>query len=264
MPELEEQLAALATAIEWPRTPDLKVVLPIHGEVAGEAGRRGWRLPQSRWALAAAAVLLIVATLLAYTPTRNAIADWVNLHTVFHRSETPLPSPTPLPSGRPGQYLNLGTAVTLDEARHSGIEWKILLPASLGQPDAVYVKLPPDGPSGGAVSLVYGERSDIKPSGLTGVSVLVTEARGRVNEQFFQKTLGPDVTIEQVTIDGHSGYWISGRPHNFVFTAADGTPYFDTLRLATNTLVYDDGGTVVRIEGDLSKEQAIQIARSIS
>ena len=72
------------------------------------------------------------------------------------------------------------------------------------------------------------------------------------------------MTIEQVTVDGHSGYWISGRPHNFVFTAADGTPYFDTLRLATNTLVFDDGGTVVRIEGDLSKEQAIQIARSIS
>src|SRR5207247_10339380 len=182
-----------------------------------------------------------VPTLPAYTPTRNAIAHWVNGHTAFHRSETPLPSPTPLPSRRPGQYLNLGTAVTLDEARHSGIEWKILLPASLGHPDAVYVRLPPDGPSGGAVSLVYGERSDIKPSGLTGVSVLVTEARGRVNEQFLQKTLGPEVTIEQVTIDGHSGFLISRRPHNFVFTSADGTPYLDTMRLAPNTQVCDDG-----------------------
>src|SRR5438093_1510775 len=44
-------------------------------------------------ALAAAAVLLIVATLLAYTPTRDAIADWVNVHTIFRRMETPPPSP---------------------------------------------------------------------------------------------------------------------------------------------------------------------------
>jgi len=219
----------------------------------------GWN---NRWALAAAAVLLIVATLLAYTPTRDAIADWVNVHTIFRRMETPPPSPSPLPPGPPGRYLNLGTQVSLAEARQ-GVAWTILLPAALGSPDAVYLQQPPSVPSGGEVSLVY-VRSDIKTSGLTGVSVLVTEARGRVEEQYFQKTLGPGVTIEQVTVNGHSGYWISGRPHQFVITDAEGNPYPQTLRLATNTLVIDEGGTLVRIEGDLSKDQAIQIARSMS
>ena len=90
MPELEEQLAALGTAIEWPETPP-HLWGPRASRTVGGA-RRPIRIEwQSRWALAAAAVLLIVATLLAYTPTRNAIADWVNVHTVFHRTETRLP-----------------------------------------------------------------------------------------------------------------------------------------------------------------------------
>src|SRR5204862_221656 len=87
-------------------------------------------------------------------------------------------------------------ALGIPEGRQ-GVAWTILLPAALGSPDAVYLQQPPSVPSGGEVSLVY-VRSDIKTSGLTGVSVLVTEARGRVEEQYFQKTLGPGVTIEQV------------------------------------------------------------------
>lgn len=261
MPELEEQLTALGSAIEWPSTPTFR--LPVGWEAEGPSPRQGFRLWHPRWALAAAAVLLIVATVLAYTPTRNAIADWVNVHTIFHRSQTPPPTPSPLPSGPAGQYLSLGDPVTLDAAQ-AQLGWDVQVPASLGRPDAVYIKLPPSGPSGGMVTLVYGPRSDIKTTRLSGVSVLVTEARGRTNEQYFQKTVGPDVTIEQVSVDGHSGYWISGSPHNFVFTDADGAPYFDTLRLATNTLILDEGGVVVRIEGDLSKDQAIQIARSMS
>ncbi len=257
MPDLEERLTALAPAIDWPPTP----ARLWRGAQQREAADRQWRW-SNRWALAAAAVLLIVATLLAYTPTRDAIADWVNVHTIFRRTETPPPSPSPLPPGPPGRYLNLGTQVSLAEARQ-GVAWTILLPAALGSPDAVYLQQPPSVPSGGEVSLVY-VRSDIKTSGLTGVSVLVTEARGRVEEQYFQKTLGPGVTIEHVTVNGHSGYWISGRPHQFVITDAEGNPYPETLRLATNTLVIDEGGTLVRIEGDLSKDQAIQIARSMS
>src|SRR5438270_500599 len=94
--------------------------------------------------------------------------------------------------------------------------------------------------------------------------VLVTEARGQTNEIYFQKMLGGDATIEPVTVKGHSGYWIAGRPHNFAFTDADGNVYSDTLRLATNTLIFDDSGMIVRIEGDMTKSQALQIAASLS
>jgi hypothetical protein len=254
MPDLEQQLATLSETIDWPSTPDLRGrVLPIHGEVSGAAGRRG------RWALAlaAAAVLVIVASLLAYTPSRDAIAGWLNLHTTVHRvPQLPTPSPPP------GQSLGLGTPTTLAQAQ-SKLTWTIALPQSLGPPDAVYLSLPPVGPSGGEVTLVYTARPGIRVARETGVSVLVTEARGKVNEQFFAKMLGPDTTLETVSVNGHAGWWISGQPNAFVFTDADGNPYTESLRLATNTLIFDDNGTIVRIEGDMTKAQALQLAGSL-
>jgi hypothetical protein len=89
--------------------------------------------------------------------------------------------------------------------------------------------------------------------------VLVTEARGSINENLFGKILGPDTKIEQVTVNGHPGYWISGHPHDFAFTDANGGFYSEQMRLATNTLIFNDNGTVVRIEGDMTKAQALQI-----
>jgi hypothetical protein len=138
------------------------------------------------------------------------------------------------------------------------------VPASLGAPDEVYLLLPPDGPTGGEVTLVYAARAGISASGATGVGVLVTEARGSVDENFFGKMLGPGTTLENVTVNGHAGWWISGKPHDFFFLDASGGFRSETLRLATNTLIFDDGGTIVRIEGDLTRGQALQIAGSLS
>lgn len=256
MPDLEEQLAVLGAAIDWPATPS-------HLWRGAPQERKGWALPTlpTRWTLAAAAVLLIVATLLAYTPSREAIAGWLDVHTTIHLVPHP-PTPSPLPPGPLGQRLGLGNQVSLEGAQ-SQVRWKLHVPASLGKPDEVYVKLPPTGPSGGEVTLVYAQRLDIPTTGLTGVSVLVTEARGAVNEVFFGKMIGPDSTIEDVTFAGHRGYWVSGSPHTFAFTDANGAFYSETLRLATNTLLFDDNGTVVRIEGNMTKAQALEIATSL-
>src|SRR5207249_8033212 len=141
MADLEEQLAAMAGSIEWPPTPRLSLAVASKPRPA----RRAWAQP--RWALAAVAVLAIVATLLAYTPTRTAIADWVNLHTNL-RHTTALPTPSPLPSGTLGSNLGLGKRTTL-EAAQSAVGWQVLVPAQLGPPDAVYLLMPPGGPSQG-------------------------------------------------------------------------------------------------------------------
>jgi hypothetical protein len=253
--ELEAMPSALAGRIEWPVTPQLKAVIPSRAGVLPLRPRF-----QGRWAMAAVAVLVLLATLLAYTPTRTAIADWLNLHINIRRT-TALPTPSPLPSL--GSNLGLGTQTTLEGAQ-ANVKWQVLVPGQLGRPDAVYLQLPPDGPSGGEVSLVYATSPVLPVSSETGVAVLVTEARGRVNEQFFGKMLNDATTIEPVTVNGHQGWWISGQPHNFVFIASDGTARFETLRLATNTLVIDDSGTIVRIEGHMTKAQALQIAGTLA
>jgi len=212
-------------------------------------------------AIAAAALLIVATALAAYPPSRDAIARWVNLHTIIQRVPNP-PTPSPLPSGSTGERLHLGSPTTLEAAQQK-VSWKIADPAALGRPDEVYMKEPPLGPSQNEVTLVYKSRPDIPASSFTGVSVLVMEARGKFNEIFFQKTMGSGATIEEVNVGGHAGYWITGEPHDFFFTDADGQEYFDTLRLAGNTLIFDDNGTIVRIEGDMTKDQAIRIGASL-
>ncbi len=262
MPEvtqLEQRLVRLGNEIDWPVTPALeaRVLVRIAPPVIV---RRPWF--QSRWALAAAALIVVLAALIAYAPSREAIADWINVHTIFTRVNQ-LPTPSPQPSGPLGKRLGLGDPTTLAQAQ-SKVSWHILVPASLGRPDEVYVQFPPDGPPQGEVTLVYKSRPGLKTSGQTGVAVLITEANGKVDAQMFGKMLGPGTNLEDVTVNGHQGYWISGQPHVFFFIDANGNFRDETLRLATNTLLIDDNGTVIRIEGDLSKAQALEIASSLS
>src|SRR5690349_23601618 len=70
VPDLEQELSDLSAAIAWPPTPRLRIVPPV---------RRRPAFP--RWALAAAAALVIAAGVLIYTPAREAIANFLNLHT---------------------------------------------------------------------------------------------------------------------------------------------------------------------------------------
>ena len=259
MPDLEQRLAALASEIEWPATP------PHLWEGVRRTRTEGsTRWHWQRWgrplAVAAAALLIVAIALAAYPPSRDAIARWVNLHTIIQRVPNP-PTPSPLPSGSTGERLHLGSPTTLEAAQQK-VSWKIAVPSRLGRPDEVYLKEPPTGPTQDEVTLVYASSPDIAASRFTGVSVLVMEARGKFNEIFFQKTLGSGGTIEEVNVGGHVGYWVTGEPHDFFFIDADGRQYFDTLRLAGNTLIFDDNGTLVRIEGDMTKDQAIRIAVS--
>jgi hypothetical protein len=250
--ELESRLSALAGEIDWPPSP--VIAIPRGLEV-----RRPWYT--SMWAVAAAAAIVLAGALLAYPPSRNAMADWVNVHLLLKHTSA-LPTLSPLPPGPLGKRLGLGSATTMAAARRS-VTWTVLVPASLGAPDEVYSQSASLGPPQGEITLVYAARTDIPVSGQTGVSVLITEARGSVDATFFGKIVGPGTTVEPVTVGGHQGYWFSGAPHDFFFIDANGDFRNETLRLATNTLIIDDGGTVVRIEGDMTKQQALAIASSL-
>ncbi|TMB86632.1 MAG: hypothetical protein E6J37_12425 [Chloroflexi bacterium] len=251
---LEHDLRELGAGLAWPATPYLRAAIRPRIVV-----RRPWF--ESRWAMAAAVAIVALAALLAYSPSRDAIANWLNLHLRLQQVPV-LPSPSPLPPGPLGERLGLGDRSTVPGAR-AAVTWKLLLPSSLGEPDEIYVQRPPSGPPEGEVTLVYGIRPGIPTSGETGVAVLITEARGRVNSEFFGKITGPGTTIEEVSVSGHPGYWIAGTPHVFFFIDSGGNVRNETLRLATNTLLIDEGGVIVRIEGDLTKEQAFQVAQSL-
>ena len=262
MLELEQELTALGAALEWPPTPNLGPRIGSHLRApSGVIHVSTWWGGRSRWALAAAAVVIALAALAIYSPSREAIANWVNVHTSFQQVPH-LATPSPQPPGPLGQRLGLGGMTTLPDAQKQ-LTWHVTVPSSLGQPDEVYLQPAPDAPALGEITLVYATRPGIPVAGQTGVSVLITEARGAVDQNFFGKMMGPGTTLEPVTVAGHQGYWIAGPLNEFFFTDASGDVRSDTVRLAANTLILDDGGTIVRVEGNLTKAQALEIATSL-
>jgi hypothetical protein len=64
-------------------------------------------------------------------------------------------------------------------------------------------------------------------------------------------------------VDGKPGFWISGAPHEVVLSNRYGEPVFETLRLAGNTLVWQDRDVTLRLEGTFGKGRTLVIARSV-
>jgi hypothetical protein len=115
----------------------------------------------------------------------------------------------------------------------------------------------------GAVSLVWGARPGLPTASTTGAGLLLTEFRASISERFFQKMVGPGTTIERVHVGDRIGYWISGAPHEVVVLDPSGEPILDTVRLAGNVLMWEDGELTLRIESELGKDDALRVAASI-
>jgi hypothetical protein len=237
--ELELALRRLGHELDWPETPDLTAAVRRRIDAPPEP-----RFRRRTLAIALAVLVVAVGAVMAVPPARTAILDWLGFGGVEIRRVAELPS---VPSeGR----LVLGERVSLERARAQAGH-PVLLPdeAEVGQPDAVYVD--PFAP-GQPVSLVYGS--------LSRPRLLVLEFRAA---PLFQKALLGETRVEQVTVDGEPGLWIEGTRHEFFYQTLDREPVRDTQRLAGNTLLWTRGPLTLRIEGDLSKAEAIRLAESM-
>ncbi len=210
--------------------------------------------------LAAVAAMLAVA--LGVPPVRTAIAHWLGIQgVVITPVHTLAPSPSPPPAASPsglGSNLDLGQSSTLEMGRRTA-GFQVVVPQSLGSPDAVYIR----SDLGPVVTLVYTPRIGLPPSGQTGVGLLITEFRGATDPMLIQKFVAADTTITPVTVDGGSGFWLGGAPHQLAYHLPGGSFVPDTLRLAGPTLVFERGDVTVRIEGDLTESEALAIAHSL-
>lgn len=255
MPDLEQRLLALGNEIDYPPTPRLANSVRRQLTVTVKQPRFDARR------LAIAAVLLIVtaAALLAIPTTRNAIAGFFGLKGVIIQRVPSFRSPSPSSASDPGTRLGLGRRVTLGEAQ-AGLPYGITFPQALGSPDEVFLIQPPEQK---AVALVWLPRPDLPAAAETGVGALVIEAPGQAQRDLFLKMLGPDASLEQLSVNGNPGYWISGKPHGFFFLDPKGQPVEDTFRLAGNALIWNQGMLVVRIESALDRDQALHYAATM-
>ena len=69
--------------------------------------------------------------------------------------------------------------------------------------------------------------------------------------------------IDMLDIDGHRALWLEGGPHAVLFLTPDGNIGDDLGWLAGNTLLVENDGVTVRIEAQIDRADAIELARSL-
>ncbi|RKN45367.1 hypothetical protein [Micromonospora endolithica] len=238
MDDLERELRDLSGWLETPDAPD--VTAGVRVRLATPAPR--WR----RWRYSAAAVLvaLVVAVL---PPGRAALADAVaglvrfaGIRIVTSTGPaSPAATPSPLPSRRP---------VALDEARRA-VRFPLRVPAKLGPPEQVQVADPDATGAHRVATLLY-----------RGGALRVDAFDGRVDLLFLKRAVGPGVALAHV--DGGLAVWVDG-PHALTYVDRAGTVREETARLAASTLIWQEGDVAYRLEGALTRDEAVAIADSL-
>jgi hypothetical protein len=237
--------------------------------------RRRWQSPPRRVAIGFALAGVALAATLALPGPRQTLARWFGFDRVRieRLPEDPSAPPTAVmtspvstdsvaasvaPSTNPAAELlaDLGPAVSADVAAATGLP--LPTPSALGEPLSLHV--PATTPLVQIVA-VYAVSDDLPASAVTGVGAIVTVANARANEAIFGKFVGGDTTVEMLDIDGDPAIWLSGAPHQVQVFVGD-EPVADTLRLAANTLWWQRGELLLRIEASVSRDEAVRIARS--
>ncbi|MDX6543720.1 MAG: hypothetical protein QOK32_1323 [Gaiellaceae bacterium] len=173
----------------------------------------------------AAAILVAVVAALAVPAARSTVLRFFHLGGVtVERVETLPPArEQPLAAG-------LGSALTPDAARRH-LSFQPLLPPGL---DRVYV-------SDGALLAILQER---------GKPVLLTEFEDSI---YLKKAVGGQTRIQELRVGQDFGLWIEGARH--VFQMPQNAP-----RMAGNVLIWTHRGMTLRLEGRLTRAEALRLA----
>lgn len=242
MSELESRLDDLAAHLELPPEPDLAARVRVRVEAEAEPPHRAW-LRRPAFAVPLALLALTVGGVAAVPSARSAVLRWLGIEGV--KIERVPVAPTPAPSASP---LDLGERTPLTPA--------MPVPRALGRPDAVYA-------DADHVTFLYRPRSGLPESRQTGAGALLSQFPGRTQPELIRKLAGPDTTIERVRVDGEPGFWLGGAPHGLIYEDPSGAIRESPTRLAGPTLVWRRGDLTLRLEADISKSRALEIARSI-
>ena len=254
--ELEAALRDVGAHLAYPPVKDVLPAVRARIEPGGTGGF--WQLlwsPRFALAPALATVALLLVAALAFQPIGATAAEILGLRgiVIFRSAETPPPA-----AGQAILPDALPVASVAEASRQAG--FAVVVPSGLGRPDAVYVRT---STQGATAFLVYGSRPGVPPSKVTGLSVLVTEARGSIDTALLGKVVGPGTRTEQLLVNGGAGVWIEGAPHQIFFRAPNGEVVVDSLRLAGNVLVWEQGGLLLRVEADVARGDALRIAASM-
>ena len=234
---LDAALLRLATEIDFPPTPDLR------RSVAERAQAPARRLWPSAWPRAAA--LAVIATLLvaATAAALVLVLPGLRITTV----------PTVPTAEAVASQLALGDPIPADTVG-AGI------PAALGPPDEAYVIGDHE-----VLSLVYLADDELPDLAGSGIGLLVQVIDGALDRERVQKLVSEvGASVTPVQVGGDAGFWIDGLPHLVRYTDPEGRERSQRTRVVGDTLVWERGGVLYRIESGLGLDGTLRIAESIA
>jgi hypothetical protein len=283
---LEAALRDLGSAIDYPRAHDLA---PVVGDrLRRNAGRRfpalvGPRGLRLALLLATALLVLLAAAVAAAALGLPGIRITFVEGPVASASATPAPtigpsSPSPAaspqsappssvsPSAPPPFGYTLGLGQQIGPGNLDAIVGRhVPLPEQLGPPASAWLDTSPGVP---VVSLVWpisatlpGSRTLVATE--PDIGAILTEIPATIEVPYLQKVLGPDAVLEQVSIRGQPGFWISGPPHELLLLAPDGSAVSSQARLAGSSLLWEQAGLTLRFESYVDRSRALAIAGSV-
>jgi hypothetical protein len=192
-------------------------------------------------ALAVVALAALLAAL-AIPDARSALLRFLQIggERIELVDELPEVSPTP-----PDLGLMLGNPISLAEARRRA---SVDLLELEKEPDTVYLG------DRGTVWFLYGRPEAAR--------LLVAQTpRLRPDETFFLKKLAPRGTrVEPLSVRGTLAFFVSGEPHLVLLVDENGRTVAESARLARDVLVWAEDGRTIRLEGDLTRAEAVEIA----
>ncbi len=243
MNELERALVALGHEVEVPEPPDLapRVLRGIEKPPV--------RRP-TRQRLVVAFVGVLVAALaatLAIPDARSALLRFLHIGSERIEFVDELPPVQSYPTDFELE-LALGERVSLATARsRAGVDLFELDE----EPDRVYMG------GHGTVWFVYGRPGAVR--------LLVAQTPElAVDEGFILKKLvGSNTLVERTSVHGAPAYFLSGEPHEVILLDEAGNPVFETARLTRDVLVWEEGDRTLRLEGELSLDEALELAESM-
>ena len=240
----DRDLLALGQSLSWTPTPELASTVLESGIVPVPIpAAHSWR----RWALAAALLLLLAGGVLAASSTaRDAVADVLGIGGL--RIERGRPEVTSPPAAV------LGTPTSLQDL-HRWLPFEPMTPSELGAPNAIYLRILENGTPIGM--LAWNATDALPETAETGLGGLMLEFEAP--EDFFMllKTIGPNTSITETSVDGNQAFWIEGVSTLTILGEGGGES-----RWSGNVLIWEANGVGYRFESALDMEDAVVIAES--
>jgi len=259
----EEQLRSIASEMNYPRTPDIagfvtaRLRFSTHSRLFSKA--RAWSLT---------IVLIVILSLVLISPVRAAIIEIIQIGIVRIFPQPTVPTVQPVITATPESFApqaatasssvstliktldGLAGETTLDDAQ-TKVPYLLQVPTyplGLGKPDRVYVQ---DLNDGKMTVLIWFDSQD--PAKVSLSLHFIPSGSWAINK------MKPKV-IRETQVKNQRAIWTEG-PYPLILKNKD----IEFTRLIEgHVLIWSEGDITYRLETNLSMEEAIKIAESLT